>query len=385
MKQSAYFVASPGVIFHSLLLLWILLSPSLTQAAGVDDYAARVAQAQALVKQGEDAAAAKIYEDLIKQEPGQPQAYNNLAAIKARHGEYKQAQALLERALRSNPVYATVYENLSAIYVEMARDSYGKALRLEAPQQTVVLRELTGPKQAKPAQKQIAVATAQKQPAPVVNATSKAVAKQDRPIPAATASGQAQQSPPLATVAKTEPPPQKATTPPPVAMAKTPAAPVNAPARTEATAKAAPQMAAAETAPVTSSTDAHQADTSSATNATVLNKDEVITNLQAWAAAWSDQAVDLYVGFYSDKYAPRGMTHQQWLAQRHQRLTAPQWIQVALNDFQIGPVKGDVVRVRFIQEYKADNYQDRTRKQVRLRHTPDGWRIVEEKTLEKLR
>ena len=95
--------------------------------------------------------------------------------------------------------------------------------------------------------------------------------------------------------------------------------------------------------------------------------------------------MDLYLGFYSDDYAPSGMTHQQWVDQRRQRLTAPKWIQVAVNDFEVGPVKDDVVRVRFIQEYKADNYQDRTRKQIRLRHTPDGWRIVEEKTIVKLR
>lgn len=145
MKRQALLTLQWRHVFGGLFLLWVMAVPLHVYAASSQDYAAQFTKALRLVKQGKDTAASKIYEALIKQAPGQVQAYNNLAAIKARHGQLKQAQALLERALHSNPVYATVYENLSAIYGKMARDSYGKALHLATPRKNVNLRELTAP------------------------------------------------------------------------------------------------------------------------------------------------------------------------------------------------------------------------------------------------
>lgn len=109
-----------------------------------------------------------------------------------------------------------------------------------------------------------------------------------------------------------------------------------------------------------------------------------MTTLQGWAAAWSGKAVGLYLSFYTPDYAPNGMTHAQWVALRRQRLRAPKWIHVSLNDFKVGPVQDNTIRVRLIQKYEASNYHDLTRKLFRLRHTADGWRIYEEKTLAKL-
>jgi hypothetical protein len=373
--------------------------PLVTKAASSDDYASRFAKAQMLAKRGDDAGASKIYQDLIKRDPSQPQAYNNLAAIKARHGEFKEAQALLEQALRSNPVYATVYENLSAIYVEMARDSYGKALRLETPPQTLALRELNQPKQSKPAQIQIAAAPAETT-RPSAKSSSVVATPEVTPPAAApekTPVAKSTFSPVVATAPATQPETTVAQTSAP-ATEKSPAPMVTAKsniAKTEAvtTPNTAPEMAAAETSPIVDTAAPPVVPTpkpktvSPPVNTAVaptVSKEDVITNLQGWAAAWSDKAVDLYLVFYADDYAPPGMTHTQWVAQRRERLQAPKWIQVSLSDFQVDAIKDDEARVRLIQEYKADNYQDRTRKEFRLRHTPDGWRIVKETTMAKL-
>ena len=93
----------------------------------------------------------------------------------------------------------------------------------------------------------------------------------------------------------------------------------------------------------------------------------------------------MYLSFYPDDYAPAGMTHAQWEAQRRQRLQAPKWIKVSLSDIQMKPIKDDEVSVRLIQHYQADNYQDRTRKALRLRRGADGWKIIEETTVATLR
>ena len=99
--------------------------------------------ARALVAAGQNAKAINAYQTLIKQHPRLIEAYNNLAVLHARQGDMEQAGKVLEQALTAtNPAYATVYENLQAVYVEMTRDSYGKALRLDVPKRQVNLKEL---------------------------------------------------------------------------------------------------------------------------------------------------------------------------------------------------------------------------------------------------
>ena len=389
MMQLAGFRISSRRVFYRLLMLWALALPLMALAAGGDDYAERFAKAQSLVQQGDDAGASKIYQALIKQDPSQPQAYNNLAAIKARHGELKQAQALLEQALRSNPVYAAVYDNLSAIYVEMARDSYGKALHLETPQQAIALHEIDGPKPTASASTQIAALPANKTPVPSTTTlasagktTAESVNKPQSNPTSIVVPVSKPQSAPAATSQVATP---AATHPAPVAVATSSDANTASPAAVEkpvVTKPVATPTPATETKALLPAAGG-QADQASepASN----NSEELVTTLQGWAAAWSGQAVDLYLSFYTNDYAPVGMTHAQWQAQRRQRLLAPKWIRVSLSDVQVKLIKADEADVRLIQHYQADNYQDRTRKALRLRRGADGWKIIEETTVATLR
>jgi len=401
-----------------------MVAPGLVYATSGDDYARQFAKAQQLARQGKDTAASKIYEALIKQAPQQAQAYNNLAAIKARHGHLKQAQTLLEQALRSNPVYATVYQNLSAIYVEMARDSYGKALHLGTPRKNVSLRELTEPLAAPIQVASLAKADKGASSAGTVNAPSVHAPAASAPAVANTSeSGATTKKPvmtgasirtaaktgktpaqtntrivmPLAAKADTSMPPPPAVQPapatqPPSGAVKTPVAAPAQVAESKPTPepKKNPKLAANEPPPLLGPPIPPAAKTTTAsepvtdTSSAGFSKQAVISAMQGWAAAWSGKAVDMYLGFYAAHYAPHGMTHKQWVALRRQRLRAPKWIHVTLSDFQVKRIQDGVVRVRLIQEYKADTYHDLTRKEFRLRQTPDGWRIVEEKTLAKL-
>lgn len=418
MKRTALPALQRHLVCYSLFILWIMAVPGYVYAMPRDDYARQFAKAQQLARQGKDMAASKIYEALIKQAPQQAQAYNNLAAIKARHGHLKQAQTLLERALRSNPVYATVYENLSAIYVEMARDSYGKALQLGTPQKNVSLRELTEPtlspvqvasltgREKNTSATAVSVPAVSAPAAPVPTAATPEPGATAKPVvtgaihtPAKTDKSPAQTNTriatPLAAKADTSMPPPPAQ---PAPVSQPPPAPVVAvksplPAPTQAAEskptpqpKATPTLTSNAPAPLLGPpmTPAAETATASKPATPAFSQQAVISTLQAWAAAWSGKAVDIYLGFYAADYAPHGMTHRQWVAMRRQRLQAPKWIHVTLSDFQVQRIQDGVVRVRLIQEYKADTYHDLTRKEFRLRQTPDGWRIVEERTLAKL-
>lgn len=312
---------------YYLIILWVLAQPAMAGSAAQNlAYQDRFGQAHSLAQRGDLAGAAAIYEDLIKEAPQQPAAFNNLAAIRARQGLLEEAQALLEQALHNHPDYAAVYENLSAVYVEMARDSYGKALRLDAPAKAVTLRELK---------------TATLSGAPAAQLATREA------TPAAL--------------------PAAAATPPPAAAVPQTARPASA---SQSAAEPVRQAAVAPDAV--------------AVPATGPDKEAIVTTLQGWAAAWSEKAVDLYLVFYTNDYHPEGLSRRRWEAQRRERLQAPQWIQVELNDIEVQEIKADQARVRLIQDYRADNYQDRTLKEFRLRLTADGWRISSEESISRL-
>lgn len=287
-------------------------------------YQARFLKARLLTRQGNHDAAMAIYQQLIKLQPNQPEAYNNLASLQAKKGDLAGAQKLLEQAMKTHPGYATVYENLSTVYVELARDSYGKALRLDQQAKQYNLAEL----------EQLRVTPA---PAaiPVHVAAAPAAVIQPKPVKQEVASAPAAAKPESI---KSEP--LKPVTP--VTPAASPAAKTRKP---------------------------------------VFDQEQVVTTLQGWAAAWSGKAPDMYFSFYDRQFAPPGQQRPDWEAQRRERLTTPQWIKVELSDFKIKPLPDNRARVRLVQEYQSEDYRDRIRKELVLHYTHDGWRIIAERKI----
>ncbi len=112
------------------------------------------------------------------------------------------------------------------------------------------------------------------------------------------------------------------------------------------------------------------------------NRDELRLVVQGWAAAWSAQDTDKYLSYYAEDFVPgKGMSRRDWLNQRRQRLRRPRWVQVTLSDIRVRRLVNDRMQVRFLQHYRSDSYEDRTRKQLILTRTPQGWKIVQEKSL----
>ena len=288
-----------------------------------EDYAALFLKARLLEKMDQTAGAEEIYRQLIALNPVRPEAYNNLASILVADDELAGAQALLEQALKADPSYATVYNNLSHIYVAMARDSYGKALRLEQAEnrlELTELAELSGP----------AVSSTRRSTRSTV-ASGKTQTKTDSTTSTISATGNSQSSVQLILTDKTE-----------------------------------------------------VATTTSQSTAPAINKGEIITALEGWAAAWSEQAADVYFVFYSKDYHPPGKSRRSWEQDRRTRLKKPSWIQIGLKDIEVKPINIKEARVELIQVYRASNYQDMTKKEMKLRQTPDGWRIIAERSISKV-
>jgi CubicO group peptidase (beta-lactamase class C family) len=103
--------------------------------------------------------------------------------------------------------------------------------------------------------------------------------------------------------------------------------------------------------------------------------------VRIWAKAWANQDVSAYLGAYADDFVPEGGKDlTNWKTLRRSRLTKPRFIEIALTDLVIEPRDGGAV-ARFLQAYRADTYADKTSKELALRKTVKGWRIVRERAL----
>ncbi|MEY3871032.1 MAG: hypothetical protein RLZZ296_27 [Pseudomonadota bacterium] len=94
-----------------------------------------------LTEMGQTADAINLFTTLTQDYPELPEPYNNLAVLHAAQNQFEQARSALEMAIRTNPSYATAHENLGDVYLQLASQSYSKALKLE-PNKTSVQPKL---------------------------------------------------------------------------------------------------------------------------------------------------------------------------------------------------------------------------------------------------
>ena len=94
-----------------------------------------------LTEMGQTADAMSLFTTLTQDYPELSEPYNNLAVLYAAQNQFEQARVALEMAIRTNPSYATAHENLGDVYIQLASQSYTKALKLE-PNKTSVQPKL---------------------------------------------------------------------------------------------------------------------------------------------------------------------------------------------------------------------------------------------------
>lgn len=97
---------------------------------------ARFLQGLALAEAGRAEDAQEVFLGLTEDYPDLPEPHNNLAVLYAAKGDYAMARNSLIHAITNRPNYATAHENLGDIYARMAGIAYGKALELDADNQT---------------------------------------------------------------------------------------------------------------------------------------------------------------------------------------------------------------------------------------------------------
>ena len=110
--------------------------------------------------------------------------------------------------------------------------------------------------------------------------------------------------------------------------------------------------------------------------------EQVIARVNAWANAWQNQRVNDYIASYIVGFRPAdGRSYESWKALRENRITRPDFIEINLSDMQINAISDTEVVVTFVQDYRANNYQDSERKQLTLMLRSGGWKITSETNL----
>jgi tetratricopeptide (TPR) repeat protein len=85
--------------FTAILVALCLMAPGLVGAQDQAGAAGRLNAGYDLLEQGKFDQAQKVFEEVLRQDPGHPLALNNLAAIMVKQSRYDQALASLKRAL----------------------------------------------------------------------------------------------------------------------------------------------------------------------------------------------------------------------------------------------------------------------------------------------
>jgi Tfp pilus assembly protein PilF len=85
--------------FIAILVALSLIAPGLGWAQGQAGVAGRLNAGYDLLEQGKFDQAQKVFEEVLRQDPGHPLALNNLGAIMVKQGKFDQALAYLKRAL----------------------------------------------------------------------------------------------------------------------------------------------------------------------------------------------------------------------------------------------------------------------------------------------
>ncbi|ABK45495.1 TPR repeat-containing protein [Magnetococcus marinus MC-1] len=108
-------------------------------------------------------------------------------------------------------------------------------------------------------------------------------------------------------------------------------------------------------------------------------RDSVRSAVTRWTAAWSNKDISTYLAAYGDGFRPpKGLSLRNWQKQRVQRLTQPRFIQVTLDDVRVVSVHGGRAKVSFVQNYRADSYQDKVSKILLMERQNGQWKIVRE-------
>lgn len=104
--------------------------------------------------------------------------------------------------------------------------------------------------------------------------------------------------------------------------------------------------------------------------------------ISMWAGAWQAQLPDVLLSFYVPDYVGPGYTSREaWIADRRDRILAPESISLRLIDFELVALEAGQATTRFTLVYERPGYADETWKELVLEEHGGKWLIIQEDNL----
>ncbi len=311
-----------------LVQLTLALALSVSGAVRADDYQ----DAARLHKQGKHSAALEKVEAVLAQNPKEARARFLKGLILTEQGKPQEAIAVFNALTDDYPELPEPYNNLAVLYAaqgqyEQSRKALEMAIRTHPSY--AIAHENLGDVYAKMASEAYDKALQLDRG----NKTAQTKLSLIRELFVAPAVKPSSGSVPPATVAAAKPP-------------------------------VAEKPAAAEPAAQTTAAD---------------STGDVLSTVQGWARAWSNQDVEAYLSFYSRDFAtPGGESWNSWAASRRDRLTKPKSIAVSVESPKVSFDGNARVVVTFRQNYQSDTLRSAGEKRLTLVKSTDRWLIVQE-------
>jgi hypothetical protein len=109
----------------------------------------------------------------------------------------------------------------------------------------------------------------------------------------------------------------------------------------------------------------------------------VESTVRDWAHAWQSKETEKYLGFYADDFRPRGMSRNEWLAQRRERVNPGRQFDVRIDRLEVRSSGERAAVATFVQHFSSAALNNTVRKELALVQGPQGWKIVEERVVGK--
>jgi hypothetical protein len=107
--------------------------------------------------------------------------------------------------------------------------------------------------------------------------------------------------------------------------------------------------------------------------------------LETWKNAWRAADVPRYLAAYSRRFTPPDtMSLADWKKKRAESLTRPKFIRLEIRDPVIEMLSDSQLRITFTQSFESNTFRDAVIKTLTMEKEEDGWKIVEERTVQEL-
>ncbi len=110
----------------------------------------------------------------------------------------------------------------------------------------------------------------------------------------------------------------------------------------------------------------------------------VLDALEAWRKAWSAQDLDAYFASYAETFdpGPRFTSINAWKAYKTRVIKNKSFINVQFEKVEVDiPASRNVATISLLQHFTSNTYVGNDRKQITMKYTPHGWKIIAEVSL----